>query len=77
MKEKSHKELQSNEERSDMMKRFDARLGGPFHFDKDFEDFSIPKELQDARIKRLNPDIEENSKRILQDLKHKHSRKTL
>lgn len=77
MKEKSHKELQSNEERSDLMKSLDARLGGPFHFDKDFEDFPIPKELQDARIRQLNPDIEENSKKILQDLKHKHSRKTL
>lgn len=77
MKEKSHKELQSNEERSDMMKSLDARLSGPFHFDKDFEDFLIPKELQDARIRQLNPDIEENSKKILQDLKHQHSRKTL
>lgn len=77
MKERSHKELQSNEERSDMMKRLDARLRGPFHFDKSFEDFPIPKELQDARIRQLNPDIEENSKKILQDLKHKHSRKTL
>lgn len=77
MKEKSHKELQSNEERLDMMKSLDTRLDGPFHFDKDFEDFPIPKELQDARIKHLHPDIEENSKKILQDLKHKHSRKTL
>lgn len=77
MKEKPHKELQSNEERSDIMKSLDARLDGPFHFDKDFEDFPIPKELQDARIRQLNPDIEENSKKILQDLKHKHSRKTL
>lgn len=77
MKEKSHKELQSSEERSDMMKSLDTRLDGPFHFDKDFEDFPIPKELQEARIKRLHPDIEENSKKILQDLKHKHSRKTL
>ena len=77
MKEKPHKELQSNEERLDMMKSLDARLRGPFHFDKDFEDFPIPKELQDARIKQLNPDIEENSKKILQDLKHEHSKKTL
>lgn len=77
MKEKPHKELQSNEERSDIMKSLDARLDGQFHFDKDFEDFPIPKELQDARIRQLNPDIEENSKKILQDLKHEHSRKTL
>lgn len=77
MKEKPHKELQSNEERSDIMKSLDVRLDGPFHFDKDFEDFPIPKELQDARIRQLNPDIEENSKKILQDLKHQHSRKTL
>lgn len=77
MKEKSHKELQPDEERSDIMKSLDVRLGGPFHFDKDFKDFPIPKELQDARIKRLHPDIEENSKKILQDLKHEHSRKTL
>lgn len=77
MKERSHKELQSNEERSDIMKSLDARLSGPFHFDKAFEDFPIPKELQDARIRQLNPDIEENSKKILQDLKHQHSRKTL
>lgn len=77
MKEKSHKELQSNEEKLDMMKSLDTRLDGPFHFDKNFEDFPIPKELQDARIKHLHPDIEENSKKILQDLKHTHSRKTL
>lgn len=77
MKEKSHKELQLNEERSDIMKSLDVRLDGPFYFDKDFEDFPIPKDLQDARIKHLHPEIEENSKKILQDLKHEHSRKTL
>ena len=76
MKEKSHKELQSSEERSDIMKSLDIRLGGPFHFDKDFEDFPIPKELQDARTKYLHLDIEENSKK-LKDLKHAHARKTL
>lgn len=77
MKEKSHKELQPDEERSDIMKSLDVRLDGPFHFDKDFEDFPIPKELRDARIRYLNPGIEETSEEILKSLKHEHSRKTL
>lgn len=77
MKDKSHKDLRSNEERLDIMKSLDVRLDGPFHFDKDFEDFPIPKELQDARNRYLNPRVEETSEKILKDLKHEHSKKTL
>lgn len=74
---KENQQMTDNE-RCDIMKSLDVRLSGPFDFGgKDFKDFPIPKELRDARIKYLHPDIEENSKKILEDLKHEHARKTL
>lgn len=77
MKERSHKELQSNEEKLDVMKNCSFGLIGVHFTDEDLKNRVVPEKYQDVPIRFLYPDIEETSEEILKSLKHEHSRKTL
>ena len=58
MKEKSHKELQPDEERIEIMKNCSFGLNGVHFTDEDLKNHVVPEKYRDVPIRFLYPEIE-------------------